>query len=155
MPDSRIRINNKSDRTVAYHNEEEIKQQVAYVCRLCYFFNPLCTNNQLTFEPQWKAKPLYYKSGFIFLDMQIRFKGYLKSQGVKNDTSFCSSYSYAVVVLKMNPKPQQNLDLVISHLIKSCTYWIFFMVATKAKYKQCIIFLHLMNFNLVNDLYLI
>ena len=35
VPGSRIRINNKSDRTMAYHSEEEIKQQVTYVRRVC------------------------------------------------------------------------------------------------------------------------
>lgn len=33
VPDSRIRINNKSDRTMSYHNEDEIKQQVSYALR--------------------------------------------------------------------------------------------------------------------------
>jgi hypothetical protein len=35
VPDSRIRINNKSDRNMAHHSEEEIRQQVTYVRSLC------------------------------------------------------------------------------------------------------------------------
>ncbi|XP_021920055.1 uncharacterized protein LOC110830013 [Zootermopsis nevadensis] len=33
VPDSRIRINNKSDQNMPYHSEEEIRQQVTYALR--------------------------------------------------------------------------------------------------------------------------
>ena len=38
VPGTRIRINNKSDRTMAYHSEEDIKQQVTYVSRFVLFW---------------------------------------------------------------------------------------------------------------------
>lgn len=38
VPGSRIRINNKSDRSMAYNSEEEVKQQVTYVSRLVLFW---------------------------------------------------------------------------------------------------------------------
>lgn len=42
VPDSRIRINNKSDQNMPYHSEEEIRQQVTYVSSLCCIVLTFC-----------------------------------------------------------------------------------------------------------------